>query len=68
MKNTQCGLILQHMQQGKSITPLEALDKFGCFRLASRISDLNKSGHNIVKEMVSGANGKRYAKYYLYAK
>ena len=44
---TQAESILNHLKEGKSITPLEALYDFGCFRLASRISDLKKAGHDI---------------------
>ena len=34
--------ILAHLKKGKKITPLDALEKFGCFRLAARISDYEK--------------------------
>lgn len=44
---SQCNRILIHLQEGKTITPLEALNLFRCMRLASRISDLRKRGHNI---------------------
>ena len=40
----------------------DALKKYGCFRLASRISDLRKSGMNIdVRLMVKG--NKKFAEY-----
>ena len=67
MKDTQNKLILDHLRQGNSLTGIEALNRFGCFRLASRISDLKKAGAPIVKDTIK-ENGKRYAKYYLYAK
>ena len=63
---TQTREILEHMQglgRGK-ITPLEALHNFGCFRLASRINDLRKEGHDIKTTMVE-QNGKRFAEYSL---
>jgi len=44
---TQTALILSHLKEGNSITALEALYDFGCFRLASRINELKKAGHNI---------------------
>ena len=50
--------------KSKPITPLEALRKYGCFRLASRINDLRKDGIEVKTEMVT-KNGKRFAKYYL---
>lgn len=43
---------------------MEALVKFGCFRLAARISDLRSLGHNIKTEMVIN-NKKNYANYIL---
>lgn len=36
--------ILAHLKLGKTITPREALDKFGSFRLAARIHDLKSEG------------------------
>ena len=56
--------ILLHLQSGKPITPLEALEKFGCFRLGGRIYELKQQGHSIVTNMVT-KNGKRYAQYRL---
>ena len=61
MKQTET--ILRHLQEGP-ITGLEALDTYGIFRLASRISDLRKSGHKIKTEMIK-RNGKTYAMYTL---
>ena len=53
------------LERGKSITPLDALNLFGSFRLGARIFDLkNDYGMNIKTEMVE-VNGKRYAKYSL---
>lgn len=57
--------ILQHLQKGHSITPLEALHLFGCFRLSARIHDLiHIFGHDIKCEMII-KNDKRFAKYSL---
>jgi len=44
---TQTQRILIYLKTGKSLTPIEALQKFGCFRLAARISDLRSQGHTI---------------------
>ena len=53
------------LESGKSITPLDALNLFGSFRLGARIFNLkNDYGMNIKTEMVE-VNGKRYAKYSL---
>lgn len=37
---SQTKRILAYMQEGNTITPLEALMKFNCFRLGARISDI----------------------------
>lgn len=58
-------MILNHMREHKSITALEALNEYRCFRLAARINDLRKLGHNIITEMVETEYGKRVAEYYL---
>ena len=39
---SQTKQILEYMQQGNKITPYEALRKFGCFRLTSRIWDIEQ--------------------------
>ena len=36
---SQNKLIKKHLEDGHTITAIEALEKFKCFRLASRISD-----------------------------
>lgn len=52
------------MQAGNSITAVEALDKFGCFRLAARIEEFRKEGHNITTETVKQGD-KEFARYHL---
>ena len=47
--NTHKRLIREHLLNGGSITALEALRDFGCYRLASRISDLRSEGMAIEK-------------------
>jgi hypothetical protein len=61
MKITQCEMIEDYLDTYHSITPLEAMRDLGCYRLASRISDLKRQGYNIKSEMVSVAtrNGGR---------
>ena len=41
---TQCEMTVEYMEMFGSITSLEALNAFGCFRLPARISDLKKMG------------------------
>ena len=57
---TQIDRIKKHFESGKSLTPMQALNKFGCFRLASVVYKLNKRGMNIVNEPKQGTN---YATY-----
>lgn len=59
---TQNQQIKDYLNKGKSITPIDALTKFGCFRLAARISDLRKEGLNIVTNNVT-VSGKTFASY-----
>lgn len=56
--------ILNHLKQGRTLTPLEALHRFGCLRLAARVNDIKRMGHNIAARKVE-ANGKHFAEYRL---
>ncbi len=56
--------ILNYLKRGRAITPLEALRKFGCFRLGARVWELRRAGHNIVKGWDEDGR-KRWAKYHL---
>ena len=56
--------IVYHLHNIGSITPLEALEKYGCFRLGARINDLRREGYNILTTMIEH-NNKRFAKYSL---
>jgi len=63
---SQNDLILEHLKSGKSITPLEALKLFGCFRLSGRILELKRDGHDIITNMVKNYDtGKTYAEYHI---
>jgi hypothetical protein len=64
MKKSQEDSILDYLKTGKSITPIDALNMFGCFRLGARIFDLKKKGYHI-EEMDTELNGKRFARYFL---
>ena len=48
--------ILKYLKDGNSITPLEALYKFGCMRLGARIYDLKQEGHVIRTQLVKDEN------------
>lgn len=55
--------IANYLQKGKTLTPIEALNKFGCFRLAARISDLRNDGMLIKTTIVKLKNKKQVAQY-----
>jgi hypothetical protein len=61
---TQKQQIEAYLTKGKSLTPIDALTKFGCFRLAARIADLRNEGLNIATKIVT-KKGKSYASYTL---
>jgi len=56
--------ILQALKSGRSLTPLDALSEFGCYRLAARIEEIRQQGHDVATKLVK-ANGKRFARYSL---
>lgn len=51
--------VLGHLLSGRSLTPIESLQNFGCYRLSSVIHKLRNNGYNIKTTMVDG----KYAKY-----
>lgn len=53
---TQCEMILEALQNGGSITNVEAVEKYGIARLASRIHDLKRKGYKISSKWVEGKN------------
>ncbi len=62
--DSQNALIKGWLLNGYSLTTLEALNMFGCFRLSARIANLKEQGLPVVAEMVV-INDKRVARYYL---
>jgi hypothetical protein len=62
---TQNELILKYLKEGNKITPFEALDKFQCMRLSSRIWDLKQLGHNIKSESYKTPSGKKVERYWM---
>ena len=63
-KDSQCKTILKYLQDGNSITQIEASDKFRITRLAARVSDLRRRGYDIVSEHVGKGFGS-YVRYHL---
>lgn len=60
---SQTTQIQRHLEKGKSLTAIQALNKFGCFRLAARIADLRNDGMNIKTTIVKLKNKKQIASY-----
>ena len=56
--------ILNYLLEGNAVTPLLALEKFGCMRLAARVYILREQGHDI-KTRHKRSNDKVYAEYYI---
>jgi len=62
---SQNDLILNALKRGEKITPIEALSRFGCFRLASRVCDIRAMGYDVRKSIIKATNNKSFAQYYL---
>lgn len=56
-------MIERDLWAGHKITQLEAIDKYKCTRLASRISDLKRKGVPIATETIKVSVYKRVARY-----
>jgi hypothetical protein len=56
--------ILNYLREGNAVTPLLALERFGCMRLAARVYRLREQGHKI-ETRHKRSNDKVYAEYYL---
>jgi hypothetical protein len=69
-EDSQVVMVLNHLKSGAEITPLEALKKYGAYRLSDVIFKLRREGFNIVTTrtaMQTNPSGKRiqYAIYKL---
>jgi len=64
-RESQTAAILSALQAGRKLTPLNALNEFGCFRLGARVWDLKKQGFDVKTVMVKTPSGKRVAEYSL---
>jgi len=59
-------MVLNYLRDGNSITSLDALNMFGCFRLAAVIFNLREDSNPIFTEMVKDPKTKKtYARYYM---
>ena len=60
-QKSQLDQILDALKAGDILTPIDALHRFGCFRLGARIDDLKKLGYDIENLEKSG----KHARYVL---
>ena len=60
-EKSQKDAILEYLEEGNSITQLDALTLFGCSWLAARICDLRKDGLAIRSKMVKVPTRDGYA-------
>ncbi|MBR1525307.1 MAG: hypothetical protein IJ640_01420 [Prevotella sp.] len=62
---TQLEVIRNYMMDGKTITPIEALNLCGCFRLSAVIHTLrHKENIPIHMDQPQASDGKPYARYW----
>lgn len=57
-------MILSHLKTGKILTPIDALDLFGCFRLSARIYELKDMGWPIYCERKAVGPNKKVVGHY----
>ena len=62
---TQEANVLHTLKSGRTITPIEALNQFGCFRLAAIIHTLRKEGGWPIHTDMVGDGKKSWAQYSL---
>jgi len=69
-KESQKSKIMKWLEQGNSITPIDALKMFGSFRLAAIIHNIKQEekfmeGKEIITTMVTNEYGVKYGSYKL---
>ena len=66
MNNTQLNQVLSHLKQGRSITQIDAIRLFNCYRLSAIIQRLRNAGYDIVTHNERNNSGiGRHARYEL---
>jgi hypothetical protein len=64
-RKTQKDKVRQYLESGRSITPIEALEMFGSFRLGAIIFTLREEGMPIKTDFVTNRYKTKFAKYTL---
>lgn len=62
---TQRDLVQHHLESGRSITPLEALRLYGCFRLSACVYALKRERGMNIETTMREEDGRRFAEYSL---
>ena len=62
---TQTDKVLLHLEKRGSLTPLQAMDQYGIMRLAARIAELRREGHDIASEPFRTPGGATVSRYRL---
>lgn len=62
---TQTENIKNWLLDGNTLTALQALEWFNCFRVGARAWDLRQQGFNVKSEMIELPSGKHCARYYI---
>lgn len=57
--------VLAALEAGEEITPVDALRRFGCFRLGARVHELREAGHRIATLSHPLPDGRVVARYRL---
>ena len=54
--------VLQHLQENKTLDPLQAWVKLGVYRLSARVHDLREDGHTIdmTRKKVTNRHGEEF--------
>lgn len=53
---TQEERVIDYLSKNLTINSIQALNELGIYRLASRVSNLKKQGHNITSRMIPVTN------------
>jgi hypothetical protein len=64
-RKSQKTVILELLESGVKVTPMMALNRCGCFRLAAIIHSIRADGNNVTMERVKSHTGNKYAEYSL---
>lgn len=63
---SQRDMILEALQAGEHLTAIDALSRFGCFRLGARIWEIRKElGYDVRTKLVETPGGAHVAEYWI---